>query len=110
MSYICGTHRVASQSAWILPEIHEEAPEVVVRFDRSCRLWPQGSANAAFSQLLGDICQRDSLLVVTDSSFDSATQLAGWGFIVYSKGAVIVQGAGAHKVYTSSTRMELEAI
>ena len=73
------------------------------------RAWPPAAANSAFSQLLSDIISgTDSILVATDGSFDPATNRAGWGFAIFSNGEQ--EGAGAHQVFTSSTRMELEAI
>ena len=101
---------MAEAPAWIPQELHEEEPNVVIRFNRDCRTWPAGTANTAFSDLLMDISGGEYTLVATDGSYDSTTNRAGWGFAIYENGQVTQQGAGAHQVYTSSTRMELEAI
>ena len=95
---------------WISPELHDEEP-TVINFNHDCRHWPPGAANYAFSQLLSDISSgTESILVATDDSFDLATNRARWGFAIFSNGEFIQQGAGTHQVFTSSTRMELEAV
>ena len=106
-----GIHYLSRSPAWIPPELHDEEPTVIINFNRDGRDWPPGAANSALFQLLYDIISgTDSILVATDGSFDPATNRAGWGFAIFSNGELIQQGAGAHQVFTSSTRMELEAI
>jgi len=108
---LSGIHYLSHSPAWISPELHDEEPTVIINFNRDCRVWPRGAANSAFSQLLSDISSgTDSILVATDDSFDPATNRAGWGFAIFSNGELIQQGAGAQQVFTSSTRMELEAV
>ena len=93
-----GIHYLSRSPAWIPPELHDEEPTVIINFNRDGRDWPPGAANSALFQLLYDIISgTDSILVATDGSFDLATNRAGWGFAIFS-------------VFTSSTRMELEAV
>ena len=54
---------------------------------------------------------RNSHLVATDGSFDPDTNRAGWGFASFNNGELIQQArAHTHKMFTSSTRMELKAV
>jgi len=104
-------HYLSHSPEWIPPELHDEVPTVIINFNRDCRVWPPGAADSAFSQLLSDNNSgTDSILVATDGSFDPATNRAGWDFAIFGSGELIQQGAGAHHVFTSSTRMELEAV
>ena len=108
---LSGIHYPSHSLAWIPPELHDEEPTVIINFNRDCRVWPPGAANSVFSQLLSDINSgTDSILVVTDGSFDPATIRAGWGFAIFSNGGLTKQGAGEHQVFTCSTRIELEAV
>jgi len=108
---LSGIHYLSHSPAWIPPELHDEEPTVIINFNQDCRVWPPAAANSALSQLLSDIISgTDSILLATDSSFDPATNRAGWGFAIFSDGGLIQQAAGAHQVFTSSTRIQLEAI
>jgi len=108
---LSGIQYLSHSPAWIPPELYDEEPTVIINFNRGCRVWSPGAANSAFSQLLSNIISdADSIPVATDGSFDPATNRAGWGFAIFSNGELSQQGAGAHQVFTSSTRMELEAI
>ena len=59
-----------------------------------------------FREIGGD----QALLVATDGSFDPANNRAGWSFVAYLNGEKIMEQCGAHNLYTSSTRMEVEAV
>ena len=108
---LIGIHYLSHSPAWIPPGLHDEEPTAIINFNRDCRLWPSAATNTAFSQLLYDIINgTDSILVATDGSFDPATSRVRWGFAIFSNGELIQEGAGAHQVFTSSTRMELEAV
>jgi len=107
-----GIHYLSHSPAWIPPELHDEEPTVISNFNRDWRVWHPAAANSAFSQLLSDIIvsSADSILVATHGSFDPATNRARWGFAIFSNGELIHQRSGVHQVFTSSTRMVLEAV
>jgi ribonuclease HI len=58
-----------------------------------------------FNELGGE----DALIIATDGSFCPKSSRAGWGFTAYKDHIKVAEGKGAHKLYTSSTRMEVEA-
>ena len=83
---------------------------VVIRFGRECREWSNGRAEAACRDMFREIGGDQAMLVATDGSFDPAKNRAGWGFAAYLNGEKIMEQCGAHNIYTSSTRMEVEAV
>ena len=82
----------------------------MVCFDRECRNWPDGEAEEACSTMFTELGTEDTLLIATDGSFCTDKERAGWGFAVFYKAEKIAEEYGAHTLYTSSTRMEVEAV
>jgi len=82
----------------------------VVAFNREARDWPEGAAQALCCQLFLDLGGEDSIVVATDGSFNAENNRAGWGFLIRLNTTTIEEDAGCHWIYTSSTRMEFEAI
>ena len=60
--------------------------------------------------MLLEIGDEDSLVIATDGSFIGDSNRAGWSFAVYQNGRKIAEDCGSHILYTSSTRMEVEAV
>ena len=106
---LCGLQNVAHGPMWSLLG-NDCEQNVVIRFGRECREWPAGRAEAACREMFTEIGGDNALLVATDGSFDPANNRAGWGFAAYLNGEKIMEQYGAHKIYTSSTRMEVEAV
>ena len=57
-----------------------------------------------------ELGQERSLIIATDGSFTPDTMRAGWGFAAFLDGIPVAEMSGACTLYTSSTRMELEAV
>ena len=106
---LCGLQNVAPSPMWS-PIGKDFEQNVVIRFGRECREWSAGRAEAACRDMFREIGGDQALLVATDGSFDPANNRAGWGFAAYLNGKKIMEQCGAHNVYTSSTRMEVEAV
>ena len=102
-------HTLAQDPMWHRPG-NGVSQRVEVRFNRECREWPTGEAEAAFSAMLLEIGDTDSLVIATDGSFTGDCSRAGWGFAVYQDGRKIAQECGSHILHTSSTGMEIEAV
>ena len=103
---------LSSQPPWQLSSEEEGwyQPDVIVRFNRECREWPQGAAEAACQELFEELGQEGILIIATDGSFTPGSMRAGWGFAAFLDGVLIAEKSGASTLYTSSTRMELEAV
>ncbi len=60
--------------------------------------------------MLLEIGDTESLVIATDGSSTGECNRASWGFVVYQDSRKIAEECGSHKLYTSSTRMEVEAV
>ena len=109
---ICSPLFIADRMPWSRREIEEWSyePDVIVRFNRECREWPCGAAEAACRELLQEIGSGSCLVIATDGSFTPDTIRAGWGLAAYLDGRMVMEMAGACNAYVSSTRMEMEAL
>ena len=106
---LCGLQNIAPSPMW--SQIGSDFEQrVVIRFGRECREWSNGRAEAACRDMFREIGGDQAMLVATDGSFDPAKNRAGWGFAAYLNGEKIMEQCGAHNIYTSSTRMEVEAV
>ena len=95
MKTLSGQHCIAKQPMWTKPCTDFE-PKVEIRFNRECRNWPDGQAQAACSAMFQEIGGDKALLVATDGSFDPVNTRAGWGFAVFQHGRKIMEDCGAH--------------
>ena len=73
---VCGDHDIANQPMW-QQDISQNS-RVVVKFDRGCRQWPEGVANAACEGMFRDLGGDAALIIATDGSFCPETCRAGW--------------------------------
>ena len=105
---VAGIHPISPVPMWTRPE-ESSCQQVVVKFNRECREWAEGEAQQAFERLIMELGKADSLIIATDGSFRVEDNRAGWGFAVYQYGEKIADQCGSHSIYTSSTRMEVEA-
>ena len=61
-------------------------------------------------EMFQELGQEGILIIATDGSFTPGSMRAGWGFAAFLDGKLIAERCGATTLYTSSTRMELEAV
>ncbi len=106
----CDHHIIAKDVDWTLEPDRNHSPMVIVHFGRSDREWSQGKADVECNAIIREIAGYASVITVTDGSYDPANNTAGWGFVAYQDDVKLAEALGSHIVYTSSTRMELEAI
>ena len=108
----CDSLPLSNQPPWQLASEEEgwHQPAVIVKFNRECREWPQGAAEAACQEMFQELGQEGILIIATDGSFTPGSMRAGWGFAAFLDGKLIAERCGATTLYTSSTRMELEAV
>ena len=104
-----GSHTLAPNPMWRKPH-SSTVQHVEIRFGRECREWPSGEAEEACKTMLREFSDGESLVIATDGSFTGECNRAGWGFAVYQGDRKIAEDCGSHKLYTSSTRMEVEAV
>ena len=90
--------------------MHGEETQVTTISSRECREWPAGAAQALCSNLFWELGGDAATIIATDGSFNPDTNRAGWGYLIQSEGNAVSKGSGCHTIYTSSTRMEFEAI
>ena len=109
MYSLAGDHAVSHNPMWSTPD-DSPSHTVIIRFNRECRDWPEGKADKACTALFQELGVEEAILLATDGSFTAGTNRAGWAFVAYHKGVRIAQDSGAHTIYTSSTRMEIEAV
>ncbi len=64
----------------------------------------------AHTTMFAELGTEDTLLIATDGSFCADKESTGWGFAVFYRAEKIAEEYGAHTLYTSSTRMEVEAV
>ena len=109
---LTGKHHLSAYPAWSKLEDTEGIAQcsVTITLSRECREWTEGAADAKCNELFTQIGGDDALIVATDGSFTAANNRAGWGFAVFRNNRKIADGSGAATLYTSSTRMELEAL
>ncbi len=103
----CQPHSIADQPMWSQTDCEQK---VVIRFNRECREWDPGRAEAECTAVIRELSTDNTILIATDGSFSPDMDRAGWGFAAFQAGNMIEEQCGAHSIYTSSTRMEVEAV